>query len=121
MKICITSQGATLDSQVDPRFGRCQYFLYIDTETNAFDAVENPHKDGGGAGIQVGQVMSEQKVEAVLTGNVGPNAFQVLNTANIKVVTGTSGTVQEAFDAFKQGEAGPGAEGPSVESHHGLQ
>ena len=50
MNICITSQGDTLEAQLDPRFGRCQYFMFLDTATNASTAMENPYKDGGGSG-----------------------------------------------------------------------
>jgi len=121
MKICITSQGDTLEAKVDPRFGRCQYFLYIDTQTDQCEAVENPFKEGGGAGIQVGQVMADSKVAVVLTGNVGPNAFQTLQAANIQVVPGVSGFVKDVYAQFKRGETGPSANGPSVESHSGLQ
>ena len=120
MKICITSQGKTLESKVDPRFGRCQYFIFVDTETGSYEAQENPYKDAGGAGIQVGQVMADKKVGAVLTGNVGPNAFQTLNAANIKVFTGISGTVKEVFDNYRNGKKSSAADGPSVEPHHGM-
>ena len=120
MKICITSQGNTLESSVDPRFGRCQYFMFLDSESDAFEAMENPHKDGGGAGIQVGQVMVDQKAAVVLTGNVGPNAFQTLQAAGIKVVTGVSGTIKEAIEKYKNGDTDSSAQGPSVDSHFGM-
>jgi predicted Fe-Mo cluster-binding NifX family protein len=120
MKICITSQGRTLDSAVDPRFGRCPFFIIADTETLAIEAHENKAgREGGGAGIQAGQFASEQGVQAVLTGNVGPNAFQTLSAARIEVVSGVSGTVREAVERYKNGELKPvGA--ATVDSHHGM-
>lgn len=121
MKICITAQGNTLESQVDPRFGRCQYFIFLDSESDAVESMENPHKDGGGAGIQVGQEMAQQKVDVVLTGNVGPNAFQTLQAAGIKVVAGVSGTIKEVFEKYKKGEWDSSAQGPTVDSHHGVK
>jgi predicted Fe-Mo cluster-binding NifX family protein len=105
MKIAITSMGAKLEDKVDPRFGRCHYFILFDTETNKFEAVENTGAQGmGGVGILSGQLMADKGVEAVLTGSCGPNAFQTLQTAGIKVITGATGTVQEAIDKFKSGE-----------------
>ncbi|HPQ41169.1 MAG TPA: NifB/NifX family molybdenum-iron cluster-binding protein, partial [bacterium] len=74
MKIAVTSTGTTLDDRVDPRFGRCPYFLVIDTETLEAETLENPNVAlGGGAGIQSAQAMAQRDVKAVLTGNCGPN------------------------------------------------
>jgi predicted Fe-Mo cluster-binding NifX family protein len=104
MKICVSSQGTTLDAQVDPRFGRCQYFLIIDKDTLEYEAVQNPNIDSmGGAGIQSGQLMAEKHVKTVITGNVGPNAFQTLKAAAIEVITGASGSVKEAVEKYKKG------------------
>jgi predicted Fe-Mo cluster-binding NifX family protein len=105
MKIAITSMGGKLEDKVDPRFGRCHYFILFDTETNKFEAVENTGAQGmGGVGILSGQLMADKGVEVVLTGSCGPNAFQTLQTAGIKVITGATGTVQDTIDKFKSGE-----------------
>ena len=120
MKICITSQGDNLDAQIDARFGRCQYFIIVDTDTLEFEAVPNPNiATGGGAGIQSGQMMAEKQIKAVLTGNVGPNAFQTLQAAAIDVITGVSGTVKEAVEKYRSGEFKP-TEGPSVGPKSGI-
>lgn len=105
MKIAITSMGAKLEDKVDPRFGRCHYFILFDTETNKFEAVENTGAQGmGGVGILSGQLMVDKGVEVVLTGSCGPNAFQTLQAAGIKVITGATDTVQDTIDKFKSGE-----------------
>jgi len=105
MKIAITSMGPKLEDKVDPRFGRCHYFILFDTEINQFEAIENTGAQGmGGVGILSGQIMADKGVEIVLTGSCGPNAFQTLQVAGIKVITGAAGTVQGAIDKFKLGE-----------------
>jgi len=120
MKICVTSQADNLDGELDPRFGRCKYFLFVDKDTLEFEAVVNPNIDAmGGAGIQSGQFVASKGVKAVLTGNVGPNAFQTLKTAGIDVVTGLSGSIKEAIEKYKKGEMEP-TQGPSVSSKFGL-
>ena len=121
MKICITSQGPGLDSEVDPRFGRCKYFIIVDSETSKFEAIANPNIDSmSGAGIQSAQIVSEKQVKAVLTGNVGPNAFQTLKAAGIEVITGVARTVKEGLDKYKKGSFKPtGA--PSVNSKFGMR
>ncbi|KPK64610.1 dinitrogenase iron-molybdenum cofactor biosynthesis protein [candidate division WOR_3 bacterium SM23_42] len=120
MKICITSQGNNLDSEIDPRFGRCKYFIFVDKDGLEFEAIQNPNVEArGGAGIQSGQLVAGREVEAVLTGNVGPNAFETLKAANIDVITGLSGTVKEAIARYKKGEFEV-TQGPSVSSKFGL-
>src|SRR3989339_912147 len=114
MKICITSTGDNLDSAVDPRFGRCAYFIFVDTGTLEFKALANPNSDAtGGAGIQSSQFVSGQGVALVATGNVGPNAFQTLSALKIKVLTGVSGTIKEVISNFKAGKLNE-MTGPSV-------
>jgi len=120
MKICITSEGGSLDSKVDPRFGRCQYFVIADTDTLEFEAIVNPNIESmGGAGIQSAQLVSSKQVKAVVTGNVGPNAFQTLQAAGIEIFTGASGTIKEAIEKYKRGEF-KAVSGPSVGSHAGM-
>jgi predicted Fe-Mo cluster-binding NifX family protein len=120
MKICVTSQGDNLDSQLDPRFGRCKYFLFVDEDTLDFEAIENPNIDAtGGAGIQSGQLVASKGVDTVLTGNVGPNAFETLKGAGVNVVTGLSGRIKDAIEKYKKGEVEPTG-GPSVSSKFGL-
>ena len=120
MKVCVTSEGDNLDSQVDPRFGRCQYFIIVDIETSELEAIQNPNIDGmGGAGIQSGQLVAAKGVKTVLTGNVGPNAFQTLQAAGIDVITGVSGSVKEAIEKYNKGELKP-TQGPSVNSKFGM-
>jgi len=119
MKICVTAEENNLDSQVDSRFGRCQYFIIFDLETSEFEAIDNPDINGmGGVGIKAGQLMAEKSVEAVLTGNVGPNAFRTLQAAGIKVITGVSGTVKKAVEKYRAGGF-KSNQGPSVDSHFG--
>ena len=105
MKIAISAKGKEKNSEIDPRFGRCSFFLFIDSEKDEFEALVNPATEAaGGAGIQAAQLMVDKGVEVVITGNVGPNAFQTLNAAKIKIVGGAFGTVREALEKYKNGE-----------------
>ena len=120
MKIAVTSTGVGLDSQVEPRFGRCPFFLIVETETFEFDILENPNvARGGGAGIQSAQLLANHGVQTVLTGNCGPNAFATLGAAEIQVITGVSGAVRQAVEQFKKGAFSEAAK-PNVDSHFGM-
>jgi predicted Fe-Mo cluster-binding NifX family protein len=102
MKICVTAVAGDLNAQVDPRFGRSQYFVIVDSDTMAFEAMVNEAMNApGGAGIQAAQAMVNKGVNVVVSGNMGPNAFQVLSTAGVKVATGAYGTVKEAVEMYK--------------------
>jgi len=105
MRIAITARGEQMQSPVDPRFGRAKWFVVIDTETGAFEAVDNKKSFDAaqGAGIQAGRNVAELRVEAVITGNVGPKAFATLKAAGIDVFIGAEGTVREALDRFAAG------------------
>jgi len=119
MNICVTSEGTTLDSSIDPRFGRCRYFLIVDSESMEFEAVENSGAaQMGGAGIESARLVTEKDVKVVLTGNCGPNAFNTLNAADIEVYVGLQGSIREAVEQYKSGKLKP-LQGPSVESHFG--
>ena len=119
MKIGVTSAGKTLDSQVDPRFGRAACFIIIDTETMDFSVIENSNvAASGGAGISSAKVVIDAGTEAVLTGNCGPNAERTLSAGGVKLYTGVTGTVLEAVELFKSGKLTQ-AEGPNVQPHFG--
>jgi predicted Fe-Mo cluster-binding NifX family protein len=120
MKIAITATVPNLDADIDPRFGRCQYFIIADSDTMEFETLENSGAAaGGGAGIATAQTLTDKSIEAVLTGNCGPNAYQVLSAAGIKVVTGVSGKVREAVKSYKSGKLKASSQ-PNVAGHFGM-
>jgi len=106
MKICVCATDPDLNSQVSPVFGRCPYFLIIDSKTEEFKAIANPALQAGrGAGVGVAQIAAYEKAEAVICGNFGPNAFSVLQMSGIKIYPGVFGlTVKEAIDKYNKGE-----------------
>jgi len=118
MKIVVTSQGANLDSPVDPRFGRAKHFLLVNTETMQATPHDNAQNLNApqGAGIQAAQAVYNLGASAVVTGNVGPKAFTTLHAAGVAVYLGASGTVREAIEQFRSGRLQP-AEAANVEGH----
>jgi len=106
VKIALTSQGKELSSEVDLRFGRAKWLIVVDTESGDLQAYDNAVNLNAaqGAGIQTGQNIANLGVEAVITGNVGPNAFKTLSAAGIKIFLAETQTVQEAIDLFKAGK-----------------
>lgn len=121
MKVAVTATGTHLESPTDPRFGRCAYFVLVETEDMTVEAIPNPNLSlGGGAGIQSAQIMAQKAVKTVLTGSCGPNAHQTLTAAGIQVVVCCSGTVEDVITRFQRGELRP-ASGPNVGSHAGME
>ena len=103
MMICLTAAGADWDAASQPNFGRAPYFLFIDADAETIDAVKNV-PGAHGAGVQAAQTVASRGATAVVTGSVGPNAFQGLSAAGIEVFVGATGTVRQAFDAYRAGE-----------------
>ena len=120
MKLAISSSGRDLNSRLDPRFGRCAYFLIINPDDMDFEVFNNESSVlGGGAGIQSAQFLASKGVNAVITGNCGPNAVQTLSAAGIELFTGQTGNVEEVVEKFKKGELRPTTEA-TVDSHFGM-
>jgi predicted Fe-Mo cluster-binding NifX family protein len=120
MKIVVTSNGMDLDAQASPIFGRCRAYVLVDTESTAFEALENPAVEAAsGAGIQAAQLVIEHGAEAVVTGNVGSNAFSVFRSAGVPIYSIRGGTVREAVPAFNTG-ALPMAGDASVQAGMGT-
>lgn len=120
MRVAVSSTGPNVESAVDPRFGRADWFVVVDTSTGQAKAIDNSTGAGAssGAGVQAAQTVAGEGVEYVLTGHCGPNAFRTLEAAGVKVVVGIEGTVQEAVERLKAGVLQPVA-GPDVQGHAG--
>lgn len=118
MIVAISASGPSLESPVDPRFGRAQCFIVFDTESGAFQPHGNTQQLNAaqGAGIQAAENVARLNASVVITGHCGPKAFRTLAAADIRVVTGAEGTVREAIAAFQSG-ALKSADAADVEGH----
>ncbi len=106
MKIAVTSTGNTLESEVDPRFGRAAYIIVVDTDTKEFEVIDNSENKNAfkGAGIQAAAAISQKGAKALITGYCGPNAFTALEAGGIKVANDAKGTVNDVIDQFREGK-----------------
>ena len=121
MKIAITAKGKELSSDIDTRFGRCEYFVIVDTATMEFEGIVNESAmASGGAGPQAAQTISKTGAKVLITGNVGPNAHQSLEAAGIEIITGSNGKVGDMVDKYKKGELSS-TTAPTVGSHAGMR
>lgn len=105
MKIAVSAEQGTPDSPVDSRFGRAKYFMVHDTETGAWNTIDNVQnlQAAQGAGIQSASTVVNAGCDTLLTGHCGPKAFSALTRAGVAVYLITAGTVQAAVDAMKKG------------------
>lgn len=120
MRIVVSAEGEGLDARASHVFGRCPTYVFVETDSMESETMNNPAIDeASGAGIQAAQFVVEQGAEAVITGNVGPNAYNVLQASGTPVYLLEGGTVREVLEAYDRGQlrrAG-GATGPA---HAGL-
>jgi predicted Fe-Mo cluster-binding NifX family protein len=119
MKVAISAQTNDIDSLVDPRFGRARWFIVADSETGEWLAHDNSGNvdAAGGAGVQAASTVAAQGVQALITGNVGPNAHKALAAGSIAIYqVGNGVTARGALDALGRGELSM-VEGPTVSGH----
>jgi predicted Fe-Mo cluster-binding NifX family protein len=120
MKIAISSSGKNLDAALDPRFGRCAYFMIIDPADMRFEVFDNQSTaQSSGAGIQAAQFLADKNVSAVITGHVGPNAVQTLAAAGIDIFAEQQGTIEEVVNRYRSGALKPTTQS-TVGSHFGM-
>ncbi|QQY79850.1 putative Fe-Mo cluster-binding NifX family protein [Keratinibaculum paraultunense] len=118
MKIALSSSGKDLNSYLDLRFGRCEYFIIYDLEKEKFKVLENKGKySSGGAGITSAQQLIDESVDGVISNNIGPNAYELLNSSGIKMYKGKNISCKLLIESFKANEleeikeAGPSQKG----------
>lgn len=105
MKVAVTSTGKDLDSMIDERFGRTSYFIMANTDSNEFEVFENENLNSAhGTGVQVAQFVAGKGIQALITGNIGPNAIKVLKESGIDVFRANSMTVRQALKSFSEGK-----------------
>ena len=120
MKLAISSSGKNLDAQLDPRFGRCAYFLIVDPADMRYEVFDNQSAaQSSGAGIQAAQFLADKNVSAVITGHVGPNAVQTLAAAGIDIFAEQQGSIQEVVKRYKSGTLTPTTQS-TVGGHFGM-
>ncbi len=118
MKVAISSKGPNIEDSVELRFGRAPYFVFVDTESMGCESLENEYKNAmGGAGVQAAQMIANRGAEALITGNVGPNAFKTLDSAGIEIYK-ASGKIEDAVEKMKNDELEK-VDNQTVPGHYG--
>jgi predicted Fe-Mo cluster-binding NifX family protein len=125
MRIILTASSPIIDSNIDPRFGRCEYLLVVDTETMQWESHPNPGLTAsGGAGIKAAQFAANQHVAVVVSGDFGPHAFNALQAGGIAIyLYGDCTTISQAIERFKNNQleqVGGPTHGECNDNHHGL-
>lgn len=118
MKIAFTTTGDDLAASVDRRFGRAAKFLVVDSDTEAFEVIDNQQnlQAAQGAGIQAAETVARSGATVLVTGHCGPKAFRVLSAAGVQIFTTDAPTVAEALAKLKASELAE-AHSPDVEGH----
>lgn len=121
MKIAVSSTDKDLDAEVDQRFGRCRYFLIVDSDNMDFKTISNESSMAtGGAGIKAAETVVNNGAKILITGNIGPNAHRTLDAGGVKIYTGAKGSIKDAIKSYKNNELNE-TDNPNVDSHHGMR
>jgi len=120
MKVYVSSAAPTIFSEVDQKFGRCSYFLVYDTETRKTRIIENVSSDTGqGAGVSTSRKIVSEGANVVITGNIGPRAFEILSASGVTIFLAEEMSVKEAIADYERGVLTP-IESASIEGHEIL-
>ncbi len=104
MKIAVTATKPEREAPLDRRFGRCAYFVIIDTETDAWEAFPNPAQNaGGGAGPQAAEFLASKTAECVISGDFGPNAHSALQAGGIAMYKAPEGPIDKLIEDYLEG------------------
>lgn len=109
MKVAVTSIGNSLESEINPVFGRCPYFIIVDIENGEIKGdltTENPARNVPGAGNKAAEFIVKNEVETLISEAIGSNAFNILRKAGIKVYKLQSGSVKDNLKLFTEGKLG---------------
>ncbi|CAM3067294.1 MULTISPECIES: NifB/NifX family molybdenum-iron cluster-binding protein [Clostridium] len=119
MKIAISSTGKNMENLLDMRFGRCEYFQIHDTESKEVKILENEGQNAsGGAGIVASNQLVDEKIDVIITGNFGPNAFEIIEKAGVKAYKCESISITSVIEKYNKGEIEQiSMSGPA---HHGM-
>ena len=121
MKVAVPSKGRSVDSEIETRFSGSPFLVVVDTETGDVKAFENPGASAKDAAcVDTVEFLAGKGVKAVLTGNVGHNAFVTLQDATIRIYLGATGTVRSAVENFKKRRLSRAKE-PSVGFREGFK
>jgi predicted Fe-Mo cluster-binding NifX family protein len=106
MRIAISADNNNgLESVVSPHFGRCPYFVLVDTdgqEITAVNAVDNPYYGNHRPG-QVPAFINSHNVNVMLTGGMGHRAIIYFEQFGVQPVTGAMGTVRQSLERYLGG------------------
>ena len=103
MRIGVLAEGDSLDSFIADDFGHAPYFLIVDSDTLDYEVVKNEFANAlEGAGMKVADAIVSLKVDAVITGGIGPHGYDKLTSAGIKVSFDEDGTVEEGVANLKR-------------------
>jgi len=119
MKIAISSYDGKVNTPFSPRFGRCEYFVFVDSNTRNWEVKPNPAAEArGGAGAQVVQFLSNHQIDVTISGRYGPNAFTALEAAGIRGYVAVEGTPEELLEQLLVGELQQVSSATSPGRHH---
>ena len=104
MKIVISATGRNIESNIDVTFGRALFFLIMDTTTKEVKVIENKVRDRpDGVGITAVNTVEKEEIDAVITTDIGPLAFDIFKQGGVKIYK-AEGRINDAIRLFEEGK-----------------
>ncbi|WP_407282590.1 NifB/NifX family molybdenum-iron cluster-binding protein [Methanolobus sp. WCC1] len=100
MKVCVTARSERLDAPADPDFGRCRYFVIVDTDSMEINSLRNKTFSFLGDDTLAAQLLLNRDIDKLITGNIGSKAFSMLSSKGIDVLALNEGSVEDVIKDF---------------------
>lgn len=87
MRVAITSTGHSLESDLDRRFARCNYFVIFDSTSGSVEFIPNPNKNlEENAGPASVELLTSRKTDKIISGEFGTKIKTMLDSLKIQLI-----------------------------------
>jgi predicted Fe-Mo cluster-binding NifX family protein len=103
MIIAIASSENQMRSNVDPHFGRCDWYCLYDTSVAKFSFIENIFRyQQEHAGCDAAKLLISKGINIVVAGRFGSKVIDVFRSNNVQmVIPQTEQTISRIISSFK--------------------
>jgi predicted Fe-Mo cluster-binding NifX family protein len=104
MIIVIAASENHLKSNVDPHFGRCDWYCLYDSDTKKSSFIENTFRyQQEQAGCDAAKFLISKGIKIAIAGRFGSKVIDIFRTNNVQmIIPQTEQSISKTLNSFKQ-------------------